>query len=186
MIRSPIRSRLPATALLLLLPTPASLPLIDETFRVRASGWRAVPVILRQRPADLVCSFSVVSGGSGVRMSLARILRSRSGSLTTHRLAATPYARSDGFRYGVREPGEYAILLDNRLEGRGPAEVHLKVSVVFIDASAPVVRVLPPKRRLLIVVLSLLGFAAIVFWSGRRLLSAIQRQRNRGQPAPFS
>ena len=62
-----------------------------------------------------------------------------------HTLAATAYQRSGGLAYWA-EAGDYVVAVDNRLEGRGPADVRLRVWLVFESPAAPP-RTLSPERR---------------------------------------
>jgi len=149
--------------------------LVDDTIRVPPGGARAIDVLLKQQPGTVVCTYSVLSGGSGVRVAL---LNKRNQVL-----AGTSFDRNGGFRHRVRDRGEYEIVVDNGMEGRGVAEVRLMVSLVFGE-TAPEARELPPRKRYAIVALSLIGFAAMAMWSGRRLLRAIREQKSPGQPPP--
>ena len=56
--------------------------------------------------------------------------------------------------------------------------------LLLLFAETPVL-VLSPERKFVVVVVSVVGFLAIVIWAGRRLLRAMREQRNRGQPPPF-
>jgi hypothetical protein len=151
---------------------PRALPLIDETVTVPAADWRGIGIPLRRQPARIECGFSVASGGSGVRVALLdRGQFERMNAGQGHReLAATAYRRSGGFAYGAH-PGDYVLVVDNRMEGRGPAEVRLEVTLIFDDAR-PVPRTLSPERRAAVVALSVLFFAAVAWIAGRRLLRA--------------
>jgi len=144
--------------------------LLDEVVEVPASGWRAVEVALKQRPATIDCRFTVVRGRSGVRLALLRredVGRFRGGQ--PHRvLLSTAFEPRGGFRYAPGL-GEYSLLLDNRMEGRGPAAVRLEVALVFPRAGEPLVRELSTGRRVTVVVASLAVFAAIIWYAARRL-----------------
>lgn len=168
------------------LAAPGQLVLAEQTVRVGAAGWLAFEVILQPRIATVVCSFEVLSGPAVVRVELiqgSELRRIETGQ--RHRaLASTPLQQRGGFRYTPHAPGVYAILIDNRTEASEPAEVRLKVSLDFVNAE-PEVGVLSPRRRLTIVALSLLGFFAIVWWSGRRLFRAMRGQRSCVPPPPY-
>jgi hypothetical protein len=176
-------ARLGICILLLFFAAPSErLRLVEETIVVPPGGQQAVGVVLKQRAADVLCSFSVVSEGPRVRLALVRM--SPSEGTATRTLAVTAYQKSGGLRYGVGEPGEYAVIVDNRQERRRPAAVALRVSLMFTEGRSGAVRVLSAERRLAVVVLSMLGFLAIVVWSGKRLLRAIREQRNHEPPPP--
>jgi hypothetical protein len=71
-------------------------------------------------------------------------------------------------RCRVPERGEYVLMIDNRIEARVPATVHLR-----LDVHAPadvVVRELPPERKRFIVAASLAFFGAVVLFSARKFL----------------
>jgi hypothetical protein len=155
--------------LLAVAASPGHLVLLDETVKVPAADWRAFRIPLRQQPARIECGFSVLEGGSGVRVALLQ---------GHHTLAATAYQRSGGFAYAAA-PGEYVIVLDNRMEGRGPAEVRLRVSLAFDGAPAGP-RTLSPKRRAVVVGLSVLLFAAILVFAGGRLGRAFNTRGSGG------
>lgn len=87
-------------------------------------------------------------------------------------LAVTPYAPSGEFRFLVMRPGEYVVLIDNRIDKQPSMLVHASVTSVE-DPSLP--RTLPAARRHAITALSLGLFGAIAGWSGWMLL---RRQRN--------
>ncbi len=153
---------------------PHALSLFDETVTVPAADRKAFGIPLRQRPARIECGFTVESGGSGVRLLLierAGFERLEAGQ-GYRALAATPYQRSGGFAYWA-PPGDYVIVADNRMEGRGPAEVHLQVSLVF-DGGGELPRTLSPQRRAVVVGLSVLFFGAVALFAGGRLWRAFR------------
>jgi hypothetical protein len=173
-----------ARAALLLAILPAALPgasrvvLFDEIVKIPRSQWRGLTVNLQQRPATVEVEHLVVSGGSGVRvvlMSRHDVERFRQGR--SHRvLAATRYLREATLRHLITRPGEYMVLLDNRIEGRGGAMVQLKVTLAYSPQHASFEPgTLSPGRRRTVVVVSLVGFAVIGCWSGWKLWNARRR-----------
>jgi len=163
---------------------PRTLPLLDETVTVPAADWRAFGIPLRQRPARIECGFSVESGGAGVRVLLlerAEFGRMEAGQ-GTRALAATAYQRSGGFTYWA-PPGDYVMVVDNRMEGRGPAAVLVQATLVF-DEDGALPRVLSPGRRAVVVGLSVLFFAAVALFAGSRLWRAFDAPA-RGPTPPF-
>jgi hypothetical protein len=152
---------------------PERLPLIQETVDVPPGQWRAFDITLGQRPAVVECSFAVVSGRSGVRLALTpRPEMGRLGSGQPHRaLISTGYEREGGFRVTASK-GAYSLVVDNQLEGREPARVELSVALVFSPApSAP--QVLSPRRRAVVVALSLAFFAGVAFYAAWKLRGAL-------------
>lgn len=159
--------------------------LLEETIEVPAGGWRAFRVLLKQRPAEVSCSFEVAEGRSGVRVAIlqaAEFRRLRAGR-RARLVVSTFFQRSGSFRHALSTPGEYVLLVDNRRQMQASTEVRLRVELEFLPARTA--RTLSPERRRAIVAASLAGFFAIVLWSSRRLLRAMRDQRSRGWPPPY-
>jgi len=162
-------------ALLLLFAPAERVVLVDELIRVPPSQWQAVDFALKQRPATIECKFSVESGPSGVRVALLdrRELR-RFRAREAHRvILSTGFQKSGGFRYSSGT-GEYSLVIDNGLEGRGPAQVRLTVALSFGGRAQPHVQELSTRRRVMVILLSLLFFSAIAFPAARRLQRALR------------
>ncbi|MGD0199563.1 MAG: hypothetical protein ABSD27_02315 [Bryobacteraceae bacterium] len=152
---------------------PERLPLIQETVEVPPGQWRAFDITLGQQPAVVECSFAVVSGRSGVRLALMpRPEMGRLGWSRPHRgMISTGYEREGGFRVAVPK-GAYTLVVDNQLEGREPARVELSVALVFTpESSAP--QVLSPRRRAVVVALSLAFFVVVAFYAAWKLRGAL-------------
>jgi hypothetical protein len=82
-------------------------------------------------------------------------------------LATTSFER-DGTLYMIAEnAGDYILLLDNRMEGRRPTQVHLKVELL---PPADTVRTVPPERRRAVELASVLFFLAVIAYSARHLM----------------
>ncbi len=149
--------------------------LVDEVVRVPPGGWRAVDLALKQRPAIIECKFTVADGRSGVRVALLRredVGRFRSGQ--AHRvILSSGFERAGRFRYAPGL-GQYALLIDNRLEGRGPAQVRLEVVLEFGSAAEAAVRELSPGRRLTVIAITLVVFSGLVWFAARRLRRAVR------------
>jgi len=170
--------------ILALAAAPRVLPLLDETVTVPAADWKAFGIPLRQRPARIECGFSVQSGGSGVRVVLserAELERMEAGR-GYRALAATAYQRSGGFTYWA-PAGDYVVAVDNRMEGRGPAEVRLQVTLVY-EGGGALPRTLSSERRAVVVGLSVLFFGAVALFAGSRLWRAFFASL-RGPSPPF-
>jgi hypothetical protein len=143
---------------------------VDDRAVVPAGEWRALELGLQQRVGVVECSFQVVSRGGRVRFMLMtmRDLRNlRDGKRHTV-LDATPYAASGSFSYRVPSPGDYVIVMDNRFDGRGPAELRLKVSVDYTDEVAVTPRYAPQSTRTTVIALSTLFFLAVCTYFARR------------------
>lgn len=157
----------------------ARVAIIDDIVHVPPAQWRLVDVLLRQQAATVELSSLVASGRSGVRVALmerSQVERMRAGkSYTT--LAGTAYSSKSTFRAAVPRPGDYAIVVDNRMDGRDTAEVHLRVSLLFDQAAgagAGQVREASTLRRVLVIALSLAFFSAVCAYAWIRLGPAMR------------
>ena len=176
-------------ALLLLLAAAPSekVTLFDDVIKVPRSQWRAIRLDLQQRPATIEVAHEVLRGRSAVRVVLMTSEDvNRFGRGESHRvLAASPFTEKGNFRYSVTLPGNYQVLLDNRLEGRGASEVKVKVDVAFDDRLSFAPRELPAETRRRVVIWSLSAFAAICTVCGWVLLSAVRSRRTLPQDPPY-
>lgn len=163
---------------LALLLAATQVAMIDDIVRVPPAAWRGVDVTLRQRAATVECNFLVAEGRSGVRVMLldrAEVSRMRDGrSFDT--LAGTGYVRSGHFRVAVPRPSDYFVVVDNRMEGRDTAEVHLQVALVF-DEGNLTVRQAPLSRRVAVIAGSLAFFFGVCLFAWRKLGPAMRAQR---------
>lgn len=168
------------------LQTGGPLLLTDEIVTVPPSQWRSVNVSFRQRPAVLDCEFHA-GDHPGVRVVLMTkademlFLRGKAHSI----LAATSYQTHGTLKFALTEPGDYAIVLDNRLDGFRTAQVRLKVNLTFLPDKEVVARHPTRQRQALIIMLSFLFFAAIVIVGGWKLRGAIAERNTPRQPPPF-
>ncbi len=166
-----------ALALLAFAAPGGRLAILEDTVEVPAADWRAFDLELRQRPALIDCRFTVRSGGSGVRVAVLRreeLARLRAGQ-GHHILAATGFERDGALRVGV-PAGRYSLVIDNRLEGRGPARVWVQVSLV-LAGSPPEARTISPQRRAVVIAASVLFFLTVVLFAGRKLQRALASRR---------
>ena len=151
--------------------------MLNETIEVPRSQWRAMKVELRNRPATVEVDFRVTAGRSGVRvvfMTEQELKRFEKGE--RHEvLAQTDFSSKGTFRYLVGNPGDYRILLDNRLEGREPAAVAVKVALLHHDYTTFDAKTLPPGKRRAVVGISLGAFAVAALLIGRRLQPIFSR-----------
>lgn len=159
--------------------------LFDGEVTVPRSQWRAIRLDLNQRPAVIEVSHEAVRGRSAVRvvlMTSADVERFSRGE--SHRvLTSSPFSSRGSFRYAVTRPGHYQVLFDNRLEGRGPAVVKVKVDVVFDNRLSFTPRELPETVRRRVVFWSIGGLLLVCAVCGWPLLSAV-RARKIPRPGP--
>jgi len=149
----------------------------SQVVEVPAHDWGQFDILLNQRPALVDASFQVESGSSGLRMALLRHIdleRLRNGE-PFGVLAATEFAASGHLRYQVRQPGRYAMVLDNRSGGANPAIVRLHVWLDFAASRVPTVTEISAARRLVVVLISCAVFFTIATFSLRRILHAANR-----------
>jgi hypothetical protein len=158
----------------------SQVPLVDEEITVPAAEWRAFDISFRQRPADIECKFTV-KGHSGVRVVL---MRAEEANRLRHDLShqiifSTPFRTEGAFRYGPAPAGDYALIVDNRMEGRGPAQVRIKVNLSFGVSRRAAPSVLPAGTRMTIIGVTLLTFGSILFFAARRLMPSLRARWGR-------
>lgn len=167
-----------SAALFLFLAAAPQALLTDGVYQVPAGDWRYVePFLLKQMPVAVDCSFQVTSGGPGISLEL--VDRRELGHILLAQphesVAATAFASSGELRTPMRTPGEYAILIRAGKDVKGPASVHLRLSLDFSDSTGVPATYLTPRRRWTVVAISFAAFFAIVIVSGRKLLHAMRR-----------
>ncbi len=148
----------------------ASVIVVDDPVTIPAGQWRALELGLKQKPGRVDCAFEVRSRGSGVRVMLMTMLdlKKMGKGASFAVLDATPYLREGRFSYRVPRPGDYVIVIDNRFEGRGPATVHLRVTLDFSEDPAIKPRYAPSQTRLTVVLLSMLFLLAVITYVAKR------------------
>lgn len=151
------------------LPLALLTVLTNGPFSVPPSAWRAVEVQVPAPGTQVEVEFEVQKG-SRVQVLLLtpeeanRFHRGRSFIP----LCGSGFQTEARMRCRVEEAGPHVLMIDNRIEGRAPTELHLRV-----DLRAPVnvvVRELPPERRRLVIALSLGFFGIVVLYSAREFL----------------
>lgn len=131
--------------------------------------WQAISVVIDAPGTQVEVDFEV-KRGSRVEASLltaTEAVRFNRGRTVTP-ACASGFRADAHLRCRVAEPGQYVLLLDNRIESRQPALVDLRVSLQPpVDV---VVRELPPERKSLVIALSIAFFGAVVLFSARQFL----------------
>jgi hypothetical protein len=137
---------------------------------VPASRWTAIRVEVKEPHTAVECTFSVLDDASGIRaMLMTRVDAERFHAGRSNRpLYSTGFQRWAHFRYEVADPGEYVLLLDNRIEGRGPTNVELRVELE--PAGSLQAKELPPRTRAVVIALGILFFIASVAFFVRQFL----------------
>jgi hypothetical protein len=165
-----------ALACLFLLISSTKVVLVDELYQIPADEWRYVEVSLRQQPALLAADVEGKTGSDDIRAELVR--RDDLDRLREDRpygkLAVTAPGRAGHIRYYLRDPGEYAVVLDNR-GGDQAAAVQLNVWLDFGADRGMTVTELSPRRQFTVTLISFAAFCGIVTWSARKLLRNLRR-----------
>lgn len=163
-------------AWLCLLVSPSSIDLVDETYQIPANEWRYVEVSLRQQPALVSAELVWQAGSREVRAAFLRredLERLRSDHPYGVLASSSPGALGR-FHYDVVDPGDYAVVLDNR-DSDAPSTIHLRVWLDFSGAAGLDAGRISPQRRLAVILISFAVFFGIVTWSARRLLHFVRK-----------
>lgn len=138
-------------------------------FRLEPGDNRYVPVKVSRVPTLVVGHYKVLSGGAGVHMefmsewSYRRFSRGRK----YERIAESDPGPEGEIRQTLGETGWVYVVLLN--------DAHAAAALVDIDIHTeltPDARVLPPERRLTVILVSFGIFFGLVSWSGWRLWRA--------------
>jgi hypothetical protein len=160
---------------MLLLASPASIELLDETPTIAAGKWNYYAVNLRQRPARITAKFEVLSADGEVNHALQthgdaeRLFHDTPHGV----LVSTGATRKGTLSFPVPRPDDYDIVVDNR-EGLHDVSVRVRVSLDF-GVNGPAVVTAAPMRQLTVIGFSFLFFFAVVTYSARRILRTIGR-----------
>lgn len=143
---------------------------VDEPFDIPAREWRFpdAQLELHQRAATLVADYQVESG-SPIRLLLMTredVERMNDGKPHGSLMTIGPAAYGS-MQFAIPEPGDYALVLDNRNNDR-PARIHLSVWLDFPAASG-----ISTARQLTVILLSFAFFFGVVAWSARKLWKGI-------------
>lgn len=147
----------------------ALVALTNGLLTVPPAQWRALTLGSPSPGTYVEVEFNVRKGSR-----VQALLLTRPDAERLHRGRTPSPECSSGFerearmRCRVQEADEYVLIVDNRIEARLPAEVHLRV-----DLQSPpsvIFREVPPERRRVVVALSLAFFGAVVVFSARQFL----------------
>jgi hypothetical protein len=162
---------MPLIAWILLVAASSGVELVDQTFLIPANDWRFVDLGLRHRPAVIHAEFDVQSGPPVQLILMERADLERLNRSETHAVVAATGVKPHG-RLNVRtvKPGDYVVVVENRSGETEAANVRLRVSVDFVEATQ-----LSPERQLTVVAISFAVFFGIVTYSARRLWQGVRR-----------
>jgi hypothetical protein len=151
--------------------------LVDQVYTIPADEWRYVDLGIGQRPARVEAEYEVRAGSDQVRLAVIRrddLEHLREG-LPHGVVETTEPGRSGKLACEVRPPGEYVVVVDNRMSDGRETQVRLRIWLEFPPAVGAIPERLSPRRRLTVILVSFAAFFAIVTWSGRKLLPPVRR-----------
>jgi hypothetical protein len=153
----------------LLLAAVPHVEVVDEVYQLPPNDWRWVPISLNQRPAVVIAQYRALAGTPAIRAALVpgdevRKLRSGDG---LDDYDPTPDGPTGQLRRHTRQPGDYAVVIENR--SAIPVSVRVRITLDF-----PTATTISPRRQLTVVAISFGVFFAIVGFSARRLLGALR------------
>ncbi|HWR50316.1 MAG TPA: hypothetical protein VN428_04370 [Bryobacteraceae bacterium] len=143
----------------------------NDVVSVGAGQWKLVPFKTPNERSRFVCEFMLMGEGAGVRAALLTeesAAKLRQGHLHGV-LLSTGYEQKGHLRREL-DPGRYAILIDNRMEGRYGAEVWLRVAFEPVTGLGGEPGELSPQRRAAVIAISALFFLSVAAYTWRRLL----------------
>jgi hypothetical protein len=162
-----------AVALLLLAGTAFGAE--QASFRLDPGEFRWFPFTVKQVPTEVDCRFEVVKGEASVHMELLPMSEFRrfSRGREHETLAMSDDAHSAGFRRMMDSRGQYAVVVINK-RGAPTAMVSLEVRTDLNPNAHVVAKMLPPERRLVVILISFAIFFVTVTWAGLKLARAIR------------
>jgi len=137
------------------------------TVEVPRGDWSYVDVVAPEANAVVNCEFEVLSDNSEVRLVwIARkdLERFRSGKREAI-IEESDFTTEGGMREVAPAAGDYAVVVENRPYARSTARVQLRVWVQ--PAAHP--HYASPQRRMSVIVISCIGFIAMISFSAYRL-----------------
>lgn len=136
--------------------------------QVPPAEWKAVAVPVGRAGEVLGCEWQARNPG---RIQLLLLTRQDANLFQRGRnpqaLHATGFGTDGRFRYRFDSPGDYVLIIDNRI-GSTPASVQVRMDLSR-PAAVPA-RELPPERRRIVVTLSLLFLGLVIVLSAQQFL----------------
>ena len=143
----------------------------NDMVSVGAGQWKLLPFETPKERSRIVCEFMLMGEGAGVRAALLTeesAAKLREGHLHGV-LLSTGYAQKGTLRREL-DPGRYAILIDNRMEGRYGAEVWLRVAFEPVKGPVGPPSEASPQRRAAVIAVSTVFFLCVAAYTWRKLL----------------
>jgi hypothetical protein len=143
-------------------------------FRLDPGEFRWIPFTVQQVPTEVDCRFDVVKGDATVHMELLPMSEFRRFNRGREHdtLAVSDDGLSGAFRRIVDTRGQYTVVVINK-SGARPALVSLEVRTDLNPNADVVAKVLPPGRRLAVILISFAIFFVTITWSGIKLVRAV-------------
>jgi hypothetical protein len=155
--------------------------LIYSQFDIDPGEWRYFEFPSKEKDARLRVEYKVEAppNSSGVRVAVvteSEFLKLRQNQ--PHKeIRSSAYRRQGELRTPLPDPGGYAVVIDNRLEGRRKYRVDLDVSLITgPDPETLPVGYISPERRRVVVTASIAGFLLILGLAGQALWRATRRR----------
>jgi len=144
-------------------------------FRLEPGEYRWIPFSVKKSPAAVDCRFRVLRGDATVHMEVMRAgeFRKYVRGKQYDTFASAADGRAGQINRLVDEPGEFAVVVEN--------DEHAPVAMVDLEVRPALnptpETVLPPERRLAVILISFGIFFGLVTWSGWRLWRAAGAER---------
>ena len=156
--------------------------LIFSRFDIDPGEWRYFEFPSKEKDARLQVHFEIQSPrrSSGVRVAVLgeRDFRQLRENRPHREISSTGYRKDGDLRTRLLEPGSYAVVIDNRMEGRRKYRVEMEVNLITgPDPETLPVEYASPRKRLIVVTTSIAGFLLILALSGKALWRAARRRR---------
>jgi hypothetical protein len=145
-------------------------------FRLEPGEYRWLPFTVKRIPTAVDCKFHVTSGRATVHMEVLALQEFRrfTRGRDYEKFASSPEGADGEIRQLVDRRGEFAVLVKNDDRAQ-VAMVDLQVSTDVDPSPDSLARVLPPGRRLTVILISFGIFFGLVTWSGLKLWRAAGR-----------
>ncbi|MBV6433781.1 MAG: hypothetical protein IANPNBLG_04000 [Bryobacteraceae bacterium] len=157
----------------------------ERIVRVPAADFEALPLAVKNRPATVELEYEMRKGGAGVRIAVmpeSEVGRFRAGR-DPEEVASGTFEKSGRLKFHVSTPGDYVVVVDNRLEPQARATVDVR-GVVTYDPGPREARYLSRGRKAVVITLSLGIFVAVAWLAGRRLWGIGLANEER-EPPPY-
>ena len=155
--------------------------LIYSRFDIDPGEWRYFEFPSKAADARLDVRFEVLSpkDSAGVRVAVQKEqdFRQFRENRPYAEISSSSYWKEGSLRTRLAEPGGYAVVIESRKESQRKCRVELEVSLTAgPDPESLPVSYASPRKRLIVVTVSLAGFLLILVLAGQALWRATRRQ----------